>query len=100
MPKNVFISWSGTASHRVALLLYKWLPRFIQSIDPFLSSEDIRKGARWFTEISNELQQINFGIICITRDNLEASWLLFEGGALSKSLGHSQVTPLLINVSN
>lgn len=100
MPKNVFMSWSGEQSHRVAALLYKWLPQFIQSIDPFLSSEDIRKGARWFAEISGELDRINFGILCVTRSNLDAPWLLFEGGALSKSLGHSRVTPLLINVSN
>jgi hypothetical protein len=46
--------WSGEPSHSVAALLYEWLPRFIQSIDPFLSSEDIRKGARWFTEIGGK----------------------------------------------
>jgi signal transduction histidine kinase len=100
MSKNVFISWSGEPSRKVASLLYAWLPRFVQSIDPFLSSEDIRKGARWFIEISNELEQINFGILCVTRSNLDAPWLLFEGGALSKSLGHSRVSPLLINISN
>lgn len=60
MPKNVFISWSGESSHKVAVLLYKWSLRFVNSIDIFLSSENIRKGAHWFSEVSGELEQINF----------------------------------------
>jgi hypothetical protein len=100
MSKNVFISWSGQLSYRVASVLYEWLPSVIQSIDPFLSSEDIEKGVRWFNQISGELEQISFGIICVTPDNLSAPWILFEAGALSKSVGQSRVTPLLVRVSN
>lgn len=100
MSKNVFISWSGQLSYKVAYVLYEWLPSVIQSIDPFLSSEDIEKGVRWFNQISAELEQISFGIICVTPDNLSAPWILFEAGALSKSVGQSRVTPLLVSVSN
>lgn len=57
------------------------------------------KGSRWFAQLSDELEQINFGIICVTPDNLNAPWLLFEAGALSKSVGHSRVTPLLLCIS-
>jgi len=97
---KVFISWSGSTSHKVALALRDWLPSVIQAVDPFVSSEDIERGARWFTDIGSELETVNFGILCITPQNLNAPWVLFEAGALSKSMGQSRVTPLLIGVKN
>lgn len=98
MDKNVFISWSGALSHNVASALYEWLPQVIQAIEPFLSSEDIEKGVPWFTEIGSKLEQIGFGILCVTPDNINAPWILFEAGALSKSVGQARVTPLLFRV--
>lgn len=97
---RVFISWSGKVSHRVALALKDWLPSVIQAIEPFVSSEDIQKGARWFYEVGSQLEETEFGILCITPDNLAAPWVLFEAGALSKHLGQARVSPLLIGVSN
>ena len=99
MQKNLFISWSGDLSHRVATVLRKWLPHFIHNVDPFLSSEDINMGARWFTMLGAELEQISFSICCVTRSNVNAPWLLFEAGALSKSLGGSRVCPLVIDLA-
>ena len=97
---KVFISWSGTTSHKVATALREWLPSVIQAVEPFVSSEDIDRGSRWFTDIGNELEQVHFGILCITPQNLTAPWVLFEAGALSKSMGQAHVTPLLIGVKN
>ncbi len=97
---KVFISWSGNVSQRVALLLKDWLQNVIQVLDPFVSSENIQKGARWFAEIGKELETTNFGIVCLTPDKLDAHWLLFETGALSNRLGQSQVTPLLIGLKD
>jgi hypothetical protein len=97
MPK-VFLSWSGESSHSIALALYEWLPAILQSIKPFMSSEDLRKGGRWNKDLAAELEQTNFGIICLTPDNLEASWILFEAGALSKFVLESNVVPFLVNV--
>ena len=38
-------------------------------------------------------------MVCLTQDNLEAPWLLFEAGALSKSVGNSRVVPYLYGVT-
>lgn len=95
---KVFISWSGATSHKVALILRDWLPSVIQSIDPYVSSEDIDKGARWSSDIAGELDSSNYGIICLTPDNLDAPWINFEAGALGKSVDKSRVSPLLFRL--
>lgn len=49
---KVFISWSGNKSHKVAMIFREWLPSVIQSLEPYVSSEDIDKGARWSSDIA------------------------------------------------
>ena len=90
---KVFISWSGAISHQVALVLREWLPSVIQAVEPYVSSEDIDKGARWTTDISKELEASQYGILCVTPENIEAPWLNFEAGALSKTIDKSRVCP-------
>ena len=95
---KVFLSWSGHKSHQVALILRDWLPSVIQSIMPYVSSEDIDKGARWSTDIAKELEDSTFGILCVTKENLDAPWLLFEAGALSKMMDKSSVCPFIFDL--
>ena len=95
---KVFISWSGTRSRHVAEALRWWLPNVIQAIDPFMSSHDIRKGARGNVVISDNLEQANVGVICLTPENLDARWILFEAGALSK-LSSAYVCTYLIDLT-
>ncbi len=95
---KVFISWSGEKSKKLAEILKKWLPGVIQAIRPFFTPDDIEKGARWNTEISKELEESSVGIICLTRANLQAPWLMFEAGALAKSIDRSRVVPMLFGV--
>lgn len=96
---KLFLSWSTEESHLLAQALADWVPSVVQSIEPFLSSEDIQKGALWFTELGNELEATDFGILCLTPYNREAPWILFEAGALSKKLSTTRVVPLLVEVS-
>lgn len=95
---KVFLSWSGPTSHGIALILRDWLPDVIQCISPWVSSEDIDKGARWSTDIASELDSSSYGIICLTEENLNAPWINFEAGALGKSIDNSRVSPVLFNL--
>jgi hypothetical protein len=95
---KVFLSWSGELSHKVALTLRDWLPSVIQSIEPYVSSEDIDKGARWSTDIASELADSSYGILCVTKENIHAPWLTFEAGALSKTMDKSYVSPFLFDI--
>ena len=53
----------------------------------------ISAGARWGQELSEQLETSNFGIVCLTPENLNSSWLIFEAGALSKAIRNSRVVP-------
>lgn len=95
---KVFISWSGNKSHKVAIVFRDWFPSVIQTIEPYVSSEDIDKGARWSTDIAKELENSTFGILCVTKENMNAPWLSFEAGALSKTMDKSFVSPFLFDI--
>jgi hypothetical protein len=95
---KVFISWSGDTSKEVAIAFRDWLPSVIQSVNPYVSSEDINKGVRWSADISAELDSTSFGIICLTQENLDSPWIHFEAGALSKAVDKSRVAPFLLGV--
>jgi hypothetical protein len=95
---KVFISWSGELSKQVAQLLGAWIEDVLQGTKRWISTDDIDKGAIWFGEITTELANTGVGIICLTRENLQAPWILFEAGALSKGLTKSRVCPFLVDL--
>jgi len=96
---NVFISWSGDRSRAVGEALRVWLPRVIQSVKPWMSQEDISAGSRWLSEVSTSLDTSQVGILCVTPENQHNPWLLFEAGAISKSIDKSRVCPLLFDMT-
>jgi hypothetical protein len=95
---KVFISWSGARSKELANALRQWLPMVLQYVEPWVSDKDISAGERWAQSIAGELEAANFGIICITPENLSSEWILFEAGALSKSMLDGKVIPLLFGL--
>lgn len=95
---KVFISWSGDVSLKVANVFREWIPFVFTNIEPYFSTEDTNKGSRWSSNIAKELEDTNFGILCVTRENLDSSWLNFEAGALSKSMEKSKVCPFLFDL--
>lgn len=94
---KIFISWSGNKSKNVATYLKSWIEQIIQAADPWISV-DIDKGKKWNGEIINELAETRVGIICLTRDNLNSPWILFEAGALSKA-SDSYVCTFLVDIT-
>src|SRR5687767_9353244 len=81
---KIFLVWSGSRSFAIAKALHDWLPRMIQAVKPFFSDE-MDKGAKWSTEIDANLEGTQFGLVCLTTENLDSTWVHFEAGALSKT---------------
>jgi len=95
---EIFISWSGPKSGAVAEALRNWLPKVVNAFSPWLSSADIDKGARWGSDLAGRLASARAGIICLTPSNIQSPWILFEAGALSKTLENTFVCTLLIGL--
>ncbi|MCA3287719.1 MAG: toll/interleukin-1 receptor domain-containing protein [Roseomonas sp.] len=95
---KLFISWSGERSEALAKALREWLPLVLHFVEPWLSQSDIQPGERWSVQIAKELEHSKFGIICVTRENLNTPWILFEAGALAKSMEDGRVIPLLLDL--
>lgn len=95
---KAFISWSGTRSKALAIHLHEWLRTVVQRAEPWMSDRDIEAGQRWNEELAGRLKATEFGIICLTPENLNAPWLLFEAGALAKAVDSSRVVPVLLAV--
>lgn len=91
----IFLSWSDERSRELAEKLHEWLPIVIQAVEPWMSKRDIDKGARWGEEMAAKLGKASYGIVCVTPENRQHSWLLFEAGALSKTPGSKVATLLL-----
>jgi hypothetical protein len=83
---KIFITWSGPRSGAVAKVLKEYLPMINNAFDPWLSSKDIPKGSRSTAEIAEALANARAGIICLTPNNLTEPWILFEAGAVSKTV--------------
>jgi hypothetical protein len=95
---KVVISWSGNQSLVIAKALKDWLPLVIQSVDPWLSAENIRKGTLWRPALTKVLEDCSFGIACLTPGNLNSTWIHFEAGALTKAVAESFLCTYLLDV--
>lgn len=97
---KVFISWSKDASKSLAEIIAKWIRNITQRrIDPFCSMHDIEPGVQWIKRLSEELQATDYGILCLTPENIDSPWINFEAGCLSKHIGVARVCPLLFGMN-
>ena len=92
----VFISWSGDRSKGVAETFSKWIVQVIQAVEPWISGE-IEKGTRWNEEVAAKLEESRVGIICLTKENPNERWILFESGAIAKTKD-ARVCTLLLDI--
>jgi TIR domain-containing protein len=97
---RIFVSWSGDRSKAAALGLKSLLEdTFPEAVDVFIS-DLIDAGETWARRLESELEQSQFGVLCLTQDNFQAPWLLFEAGAIAKKFGSApvvRVVPYLID---
>jgi hypothetical protein len=82
---QIYISWSGQASYKVALSLRDLITMVLPGVDVWVSAEDIKDGARWSPELVRIFDQAPFKILCVDPSNQKSNWLNFEAGAISKS---------------
>lgn len=95
---NIFLSWSGEKSKKVANLFKDWLPQVIQAIKPWVSTQDIESGKGWHSQIQGSLNISSFGIFCLTKDNKDTPWILYEAGAISKGDPKNNVCTFLVDL--
>ncbi|HFT8987999.1 TPA: TIR domain-containing protein [Escherichia coli] len=96
---KVFVSWSGQRSKVVAEIFSDWLKCVIQASQPWISTRDIDRGAIWFSEINDKLKDVSVGVVCLTQENKNKPWILFETGALAKGLTTNRVCTFLIDLN-
>ncbi len=97
---KVFISWSGQQSKAVANTLNEWLGYVFQrDPEPWMSGHDISAGDRWTNQLGKVLEECSLGILCLTLENINAPWLLFEAGSLAKAVDTSLVIPYCVGIS-
>ncbi|GAB4565639.1 MAG: hypothetical protein Tsb007_37090 [Rhizobacter sp.] len=67
------------------------MPRVLQAVSPWLSSESIAKGANWPDDLASGLAGSGgVGIFFVTPEALKSQWLLFEAGRIS-GIGQQRV---------
>jgi hypothetical protein len=77
----------------LAKALAGWLPDVIQNVETWMSENDLSAGSRWANELGRQLEECDFGVLCLTRESLTSPWLLFEAGSLAKHLDAARVVP-------
>ena len=95
---RVFLSWSGQRSRELAQFLNDWLPKVIQAVEPWMS-EDIEKGDRWQPVMDETLESTQFGIFCLTTENISEPWINFEAGAITKQARESRGWTVLVDLT-
>ena len=103
---RLFVGWSGETSKKIAKSLKDWIEKVNPNVVPFVSFEDISLGTNWNNALSEELTNANYGLLCVTTDNMKAPWLLYEAGQMEFAMrqknpqGQAYITPLLFGVEH
>jgi hypothetical protein len=97
----VFVSWSGKRSKAAAFAFRIFMSTVIQTVDCWMSEKDLPKGRPWFDELQKALNQIFFGVFCMTPENTKSQWMQWEAGILSASseIGVKHVAPLGVGMT-
>jgi hypothetical protein len=95
---KVFISWSGDYSRELGRAMNWWLPKVLNPVDVFFSDTDIESGARWYHAIVDALERSDAGLVILTPENITRQWIMFEAGAIARSVAEGRVCPILFGL--
>lgn len=95
---DLLLTWSGTPSHDIASFFRDWLPQVVPGIQPWISSQDIAKGKKWFEELTAQMSKTNISITFITPGNVRSPWVFYEIGFIAAKMENGIVCPYLIGV--
>ncbi|PLZ93552.1 hypothetical protein CEN44_02940 [Fischerella muscicola CCMEE 5323] len=84
--KKVLIFWSGKTGKYVAQRLIDIFRH--PQIDASILDVDINSSSLWLAEITQSLEGINYGIICLTPGFSQNSWVNFAVGFLSGKINN------------
>src|SRR5689334_24839747 len=85
---KIFICWSGRRGKSVAEQMAQWLRSvFGDRVEPMVSV-GIDKGLPWRDQLIDFVNDSPAGLICMTPEAMASSWVHYEAGMLSRSLGH------------
>lgn len=96
--QKVFISWSGDRSKQLGAAIRAWLPKVLQSVEVYFSDTDIEVGSRWYNEIVDALEKSDAGLVILTPENITRQWIMFEAGAIARSVERGRVCPILFGL--
>jgi len=77
---KIFISWSKSESMEMAVKTKELLKKLDPRIEAFVSEVDINGGEDVQCEIIKNIETCDKLILCFTKENKKAPWLLFEAG--------------------
>jgi hypothetical protein len=95
---QIFISWSGQTSYRVAILIRDLIRKLLPELELWVSAEDIQDGSRWSPDMIRILEQCIFSIICVDPSNHQLPWLNFELGAIARTIGKWNIKVFLFEL--
>ncbi len=93
---NIFLSYSGEKSKRVAKALSEFLRKVVQDISVSFPEADIAIGEHWRSSIEHAYSEADLSIVCVTPENVEKPWIHFEVGSLAGK--GVQVIPFLCDM--
>jgi TIR domain len=68
--------------------------------DVFFSDIDIESGARWYNSIIDALEKSDAGLVILTPENITGRrWMMFEVGAIARSVTQARVCPILFGIT-
>lgn len=104
---KIFMGWSGDISKHLAETLRDWLNEVMTPhAKVFVSSKDIGLGVHWDAALSDAIASANYGVLCVTPDNMNAQWMYYEIGQMEVAMrqnnpdGKAYIAPLLFGMTH